>query len=191
MSKVVGYSRTVPVRAVEGPSSPSSPGMTNLAWKTMIKGICQSLSCVVCVTRARFADTGASPPHGATAARCLPLEWPLVRTAGALRATSAGRARGGGADHSCAMLSSRSSTDCGSLALVRSFAPFPFSDHGQFYILGAYLQKPATKLLSAVRCPVPQSPVRRPPTRLSRLARGLRVTPKPESRKPQTCSHGA
>ena len=37
--------------------------MTNLAWKTMIKGICQSLSCVVCVTRARFADTGASPPH--------------------------------------------------------------------------------------------------------------------------------
>ena len=52
--------------------------MTNLAWKTMIKGICQSLSCVVCVTRARFADTGASPPHGATAARCLPLEWPLV-----------------------------------------------------------------------------------------------------------------
>ena len=29
----------------------------------MIKGICQSLSCVVCVTRARFADTGASPPQ--------------------------------------------------------------------------------------------------------------------------------
>ena len=34
--------------------------------------------CGVRDARARFAVTGASQPHGATAARCLPLEWPLV-----------------------------------------------------------------------------------------------------------------
>ena len=190
MSKVVGYSRTVPVRAVEGPSSPSSPGMTNLAWKTMIKGICQSLSCVVCVTRARFADTGTSQPQAQRQRGVC--RWNGRWSTGAHCRCSAayecgtrawGRRRSFVCDakYTDLPLGPRSSRSSFSSIRTRPLTFSVRSDHGQFYILGAYLQKPAaTKLLSAVRCPVPQSPVRRPPTSLA-ATRASRSTPKPES----------
>ena len=158
--------------------------MTNLAWKTMIKGICQSLSCVVCVTRARFADTGASPPQAqrqrgvcrwngrwSTGAHCR-------CSAGYECGTRAwGRRRSFVCDAKYTDLPLGPQTSRSSLALF-TYAPFPFSDHGQFYILGAYLQNPATKLLSAVRCPVPSPPS----PDLSRGYPGFAFsTPKPES----------
>ena len=133
----------------------------------------------------------------ATAARCLPLEWPLVYRCAlpVLCGLRVRDARVGAAQiirvrcevHRFAARTSVLTVLFSSIHLLRSclrsIAPFPFSDHGQFYILGAYLQKPATKLLSAVRCPVPSPPS----PDLSRGYPGFAFYV--ETRKPQTCSH--
>ena len=137
----------------------------------------------------------------ATAARCLPLEWPLVYRCAlpVLCGLRVRDARVGAAQiirvrcevHRFAARTSVLTVLFSSihyftyLLPAHAYAPFPFSDHGQFYILGAYLQKPATKLLSAVRCPVPSPPS----PDLSRGYPGFAFYA--ETRKPQTCSHGA
>ena len=169
--------------------------MTNLAWNDEPRLEADDQGYLSVAELCGVRDARAVRGHrcvttpSATAARCLPLEWPLVYRCAlpVLCGLRVRDARVGAAQiirvrcevHRFAARSSRSS-----LALF-TYAPFPFSDHGQFYILGAYLQKPATKLLSAVRCPVPSPPS----PDLSRGYPGFAFYA--ETRKPQTCSHGA